>query len=96
MIGGFFFLVDAFKRLVCGDVNLADRFGISPLVIGMTIVAVGTSLPELVASVISALRGHSDVTIGNVVNFNLFNSLGVAGMVAVVTPLSGSGSNPQL
>jgi len=72
--------------LVDGAVRLALYFGISKLVIGLTIVAVGTSLPELVTSVIAALRGERDIAVGNVVGSNLFNILSVAGLTAAVVP----------
>jgi cation:H+ antiporter len=62
--------------------------GISPLVIGLTIVAVGTSLPELAASVISALKGHHDIAIGNIIGSNIFNLLLVSGIPAIIQPLN--------
>lgn len=65
------------KILVWGSVEVARYFGISELIIGLTIVAIGTSLPELAASVASALKGHHDIAIGNVVGSNIFNLLAV-------------------
>jgi len=65
------------KILVWGAVEVARYFGISELIIGLTIVAIGTSLPELAASVASALKGHHDIAIGNVVGSNIFNLLAV-------------------
>ncbi len=73
--------------LVEGGVAIARAFGVSDEVIGLTVVAFGTSLPELAASVVAAYRGHSDIALGNVVGSNLFNILGIAGLVAMVTPL---------
>lgn len=73
--------------LVDGGVTLARDFGVSEEVIGLTLVAFGTSLPELAASVVAALRGHGDVAFGNVVGSNLFNMLAIAGIVSVVVPL---------
>ena len=73
--------------MVDGGVEIARTFGVSEEVIGLTLVALGTSLPELAASVVAALRGHADVAIGNVVGSNMFNILGIAGVVAIVTPL---------
>ena len=73
--------------LVEGGVAIARVFGVSDEVIGLTVVAFGTSLPELAASVIAAYRGHSDIAVGNVVGSNLFNILGIAGLAAMVTPL---------
>ena len=73
--------------LVDGGVQIARNFGVSDEVIGLTLFAVGTSLPELGASVVAAYRGHTDVAIGNVVGSNVFNILGIAGTVALVSPL---------
>ena len=66
--------------LVEGSVSVARAFGVSEAIIGLTIVAIGTSIPELVTSVVSALRGHCDVAIGNVIGSNLFNILGILGV----------------
>ena len=73
--------------LVKAGVVIARENEISEEVIGLTVVALGTSLPELAASVVAAYRGHSDIAVGNVVGSNLFNILGIAGFVAMVTPL---------
>lgn len=73
--------------LVEGGVELAQTFGVADEVIGLTVLAIGTSLPELAASVVAALRGHTDVALGNVVGSNLFNILAVVGAVAFVIPL---------
>lgn len=75
------------NMLVDGGVQLARAFGIGEEVIGLTVLAFGTSLPELAASVVAALRGHTEVALGNVVGSNLFNVLAVVGAVALVTPL---------
>lgn len=72
--------------IVDGAVGIARRFGVSELMIGLTILAFGTSLPELAASVIAAIRGERDIAVGNVVGSNLFNLLGVLGLTAVVAP----------
>jgi len=74
--------------LVDGGIGVARDLGVSEEVIGLTVIALGTSLPELAASAMAAHKGHSDVAIGNVVGSNLFNILGIAGIVAIVTPLS--------
>ena len=66
--------------------HLAKRLGVSELIIGLTIVAVGTSLPELAASLISALKGHADIAIGAVVGSNMFNLLGVMGLPGLLAP----------
>lgn len=73
--------------LVRGALVLGREFGVSETVIGLTIVAVGTSLPELVVSVLAALRRHSDVALGNVVGSNIFNLLGILGATAVFRPI---------
>lgn len=72
-----------------GAVALVDRIGIDERVVGLTVVAVGTSLPELAAGVTGALRGQSEISVGNVVGSNVFNVLGVIGVVAVVRPFGG-------
>jgi len=77
MAVGLIALMVSAKLLVWGAVDVARFFGISELVIGLTIVAIGTSLPELAASVTSALKGHHDIAIGNVVGSNIFNLLAV-------------------
>ena len=77
LVVGLVALMASSKLLVWGAVDLARLFGISELVIGLTIVAIGTSLPELAASIASALKGHHDIAIGNVVGSNIFNLLAV-------------------
>jgi cation:H+ antiporter len=76
--GGFF--------LVSGAVAIARNFGISETVIGLTIVAVGTSMPELVTSVIAALKRQGDVAFGNIVGSNIYNILGIGGTTALIAP----------
>ncbi len=73
--------------LVGSAARLARTFGISDTVIGLTVVAIGTSLPELVTAVIAGRRGHGDVALGNVIGSNIFNVLGILGTTAVVTPI---------
>ncbi|MEQ8665648.1 MAG: calcium/sodium antiporter [Rhodospirillales bacterium] len=77
--------------LVEGAIGIAREFGVAEEVIGLTVIAIGTSLPELAASLAAAYRGHADVAVGNVVGSNLFNILGIAGIVAIVTPLPVAG-----
>lgn len=74
------------KLLIFGAVNIATAFGISELVIGLTIIAIGTSLPELAASIAGALKGEHDLAIGNVVGSNLFNTLIVLGIPGLIAP----------
>lgn len=78
------------KVFVDGAVALARAAGMSERVVGLTIVAAGTSLPELSASVVAAARGHSDLAVGNVVGSNIFNVLLILGATAVVHPVEGS------
>ena len=73
--------------LVAGGLAVARTAGVSETVIGLTLFAVGTSLPELAVSIVAAARGHADVALGNVVGSNLFNVLFIVGVVAVVAPL---------
>jgi len=91
VVGGLVGLVLGADWLVNGAVSLATVAGVSPAVIGLTVVAVGTSLPELATSVVAALRGHSEIAAGNVVGSNLFNLLGILGVGALVRPLDGTG-----
>ena len=74
--------------LVSSAITLASMFAVSEAVIGLTIVAVGTSLPELATSVVAAARGKGDIAVGNVVGSNIFNILGIIGTTAVVRPLA--------
>jgi cation:H+ antiporter len=81
-------LIISSQVLVWGAKEVAQAFGVSELVIGLTIVAVGTSLPELAATIASALKGHHDIAIGNVLGSNLFNLLAVMAVPAFFEPLS--------
>lgn len=84
---GLVLLIGSSKLLVWGAVGIAQSFGVSDLIIGLTIVALGTSLPELAASVIAVRKGEHDIAIGNVVGSNMFNILGVIGIAAVISPM---------
>ncbi len=87
VIGGLLLLIFGADFLVTGAVNIARNFGVPESVIGLTIVAIGTSLPELATSVTAALKRHSDVALGNVVGSNIFNILGILGITALVSPV---------
>ncbi len=87
LVGGFLTLVFGAELLVRGASRLAAALGISPLVIGLTVVAFGTSSPELAVSVQSAFRGSADIALGNVIGSNIFNVLLILGLSAVITPL---------
>lgn len=84
---GLALLVGGGHLLVTAAVDLATLLGISQAVIGLTIVAVGTSLPEFTTSIIATVRGQGDIAIGNVVGSNIFNILGILGLTAVIHPL---------
>lgn len=86
-IAGLLLLVAGAYLLVGGAIELARDFAISETIIGLTVVAVGTSLPELATSVIAAARGQSDVAFGNVVGSNIYNILGILGVTALVQPI---------
>lgn len=86
IVAGLAMLVLGSHWLVEGAVAFARLFGVSELIIGLTIVAIGTSLPELATSVVAALRGERDIAVGNVVGSGIFNLLAIAGIAAMVTP----------
>lgn len=86
VIAGLAMLVVGAQLLVGGATDVARSLGVSELVIGLTVVAVGTSMPELVTSVVAALRGERDIAVGNVVGSNLINILGVLGVGALLAP----------
>ncbi|MCX7978257.1 MAG: calcium/sodium antiporter [Bdellovibrionaceae bacterium] len=86
ILAGLGLLVFGADRFVEGAVQIARSFGVSELVIGLTIVAVGTSLPEVATSVVAAFRKQADIAVGNVVGSNIFNSLGVLGLAGTVSP----------
>ena len=87
--GGVAMLVLGAKSFLISSVAFADAFGISKAVTGLTIVAVGTSLPELATSFVAALKGENDIAIGNIVGSNIFNVFCILGVVPVISPLAG-------
>ena len=87
LVFGFVLLVWGADKFVAGASALARRLGVSPLLVGLTIVAFGTSAPELAVSLTAALQGANEIAVGNVVGSNIFNLLMVAGLSAVVCPL---------
>jgi cation:H+ antiporter len=87
VVGGLVVLMFGARFLVDGSVSITRDFGVSEAFIGLTIVAVGTSLPELATSVIAAFRRQSEIAIGNIVGSNIFNVLGILGLTAVVAPI---------
>lgn len=84
---GLVVLVASSRLLVWGAVEIATAFGVSELIIGLTVVAIGTSLPELASSISALRRKEHDMVLGNVVGSNLFNTLGVVGLAGVITPI---------
>ena len=85
---GFGGLIYGAQILVEGGVEIAQKFSISEAVIGLTVMALGTSLPELAATIVAAIRKQSDVALGNIVGSNIFNVVGIVGVVSIITPLS--------
>ena len=88
IVFGLILLVGSSKLLIWGATQIAHSLGISELIIGLTVVALGTSLPELAASIASIKKGEPDLAIGNVIGSNLFNSLAVIGLPAFITSFS--------
>ena len=85
---GFVMLVKGADWFVEGSSGIADRFGIPQLVIGLTIVAMGTSAPEAAVSITAALQGTADITVGNVVGSNILNVLVILGLSSAITPIA--------
>jgi cation:H+ antiporter len=86
LIVGLALLLASSRLLVWAAVSIAQALGVSDLVIGLTVVALGTSLPELAASMASARKGEYDIAIGNVIGSNMFNLLGVMGLAGTIAP----------
>ena len=86
LVAGLLVLLGSSRLLVWGAVNIAEAYGVSDLIIGLTIVAIGTSLPELAASVVAARKGEHDIAIGNVLGSNIFNLLAVMGLPGIIMP----------
>ena len=87
LVLGLFLLVASSRALVWGAVEIARALGVSDLLIGLTIVAIGTSLPELASSIAAARRGENDLALGNILGSNLFNTLAVVGLAATISPM---------
>ncbi len=86
LIAGLILLLFSSRILVWGAVNIAHALGVSDLIIGLTVVAIGTSMPELAASIMSALKNEHDIAIGNVIGSNMFNILAVLGLPGLIAP----------
>jgi cation:H+ antiporter len=87
LVAGLLLLILSSRVLVWGAVDIAQAFGVSDLIIGLTIVAVGTSLPELASSIAAARKGEHDIALGNILGSNLFNTLAVVGIAGVISPM---------
>ncbi len=88
LVVGLVLLVVSSRVLVWGAVEIAHAFGVSDLIIGLTIVAVGTSLPELASSIIATRKGEHDIALGNILGSNLFNTLAVVGIAGIIHPMT--------
>ena len=93
LIGGLLLILFGANYLVEGSSSIAKKFGISEFVIGLTIVGIGTSAPEMVVSFLSAFQGKADMAIGNIVGSNIFNTMLILGITAVISPLAITSSN---
>lgn len=87
LIIGLVLLIVSSRLLVWGAVEIASALGVSDLLIGLTIVAIGTSLPELASSIAATRKGQNDLALGNIIGSNLFNTLAVVGIAAVISPM---------
>jgi cation:H+ antiporter len=87
LVAGLLLLIVSSRILVWGAVNIAQAFGVSDLIIGLTIVAIGTSLPELASSIAAIRKNEHDLAIGNVIGSNLFNTLAVVGLAGIIHPM---------
>ena len=87
LVLGLALLVASSRALVWGAVAIARSLGVSDLLIGLTIVAIGTSLPELASSIAAARKGENDLALGNIIGSNLFNTLAVVGLAATISPM---------
>ncbi|MFP4040601.1 MAG: calcium/sodium antiporter [Desulfosudaceae bacterium] len=88
LVAGLVLLIVSSRILVWGAVEMARIFGVSDMIIGLTIIAIGTSLPELASSVIAARKGEHDIALGNILGSNLFNTLAVVGIAGVICPFT--------
>ena len=88
LVTGLVLLIISSRALVWGAVDVAQHFGVSDIIIGLTVVAVGTSLPELASSVAAARKGEHDIAVGNIIGSNLFNALAVVGLAGIIEPLA--------
>lgn len=88
LVGGLVLLVISSRMLVYGAVDVAHAYHVSDLIIGLTVIAIGTSLPELAASIAAARKGEHDLAVGNVIGSNIFNTLAVVGLAGAIHPMT--------
>lgn len=93
LLSGLLLILFGANWLVDGSSSIAKRFGISEFVIGLTIVGIGTSTPEMVVSFLSSFQGKADMAIGNIVGSNIFNTMMILGVTALIAPLTITKSN---
>ena len=93
IVGGLAALVFGGDLIVKSATTIARRWGVSDTIIGLTIVAAGTSLPELATSTVAAFRGNSDIAIGNIVGSNIFNTFAILGVSSTISPLPFANEN---
>lgn len=96
VVGGIALLVYGADWLLSGAVELATQLGVSEAVVGLTLVALGTSLPELATTIVAAIRGHGEIALGNALGSNIFNVFGVLGPTALTVPLLSEGIRPDV
>ena len=88
LVVGLIILVASSRLLVWGAVEVAGFFGVSDTIIGLTVIAIGTSLPELASSLIAVKKGEHDLALGNVIGSNMFNTLAVVGIAGTIQPMA--------
>ncbi|MCD8072428.1 MAG: hypothetical protein LUE10_04510 [Alistipes sp.] len=93
LVIGLILIIFAANVMTDGASGIASRFGVSEFIVGVTVVAIGTSSPELIVSLLSAARGETAIALGNVVGSNMFNTLVIVGVTAIVTPLALTADN---
>ena len=91
IVGGLGLMILGANLFVTSSISIAKVIGVSDAIIGLTIVAIGTSLPELITSIVASYKNESDIAIGNVVGSNIFNILGILGITSLIIPLSSIG-----
>src|SRR5690606_11590887 len=87
LFGGLILLIVSSRFLAWGAVEVAEAFGVDDMIIGLTVIAIGTSLPELASAIAGARKGEYEMVLGNVIGSNLFNTLAVVGIAAAIAPM---------